>query len=82
MDAEPHPAFLDFKLIWKATEEPVKFEDASQQYRITGHKATAQLEASVRVPSLNFSWKSDPLASSHADFAVIGEEVNGRYFSQ
>jgi hypothetical protein len=80
MDAEPHPAFMDFKLVWKATSEPVKFEDPAQQYRFTGHKATAQLEASVRVPSLGFSWKSDPLASSSADFAVIGEEVNGRYY--
>ena len=81
LDAETHPAFMDFKLIWKATDEPVKFEDAAQQYRFTGHKATAQLEASVRVPSLDFSWKSDPLPNSKADFAVIGEEVNGRYYA-
>jgi hypothetical protein len=81
MDAETHAAFLDFKLIWKSTGEPVKFEDAAQQYRFTGHKATAQLEASVRVPSLHFSWTSDPLANSSAEFAVIGEEVNGRYYT-
>ena len=81
MDAEPHPAFMDFKLVWKATGEPVKFEDPAQQYRFTGRKATAQLEASVRVPAFDFSWKSDPLANSSADFAVIGEEVNGRYYS-
>ena len=81
MDAEPHPAFMDFKLVWKATAEPVKFEDPSQQYRFTGYKATAQLEASVRVPSLDFTFKTDPLESSKADFAVMGEEVNGRYYS-
>jgi hypothetical protein len=67
MDTETHPAFMDFKLIWKATAEPVKYEDAAQQYRFTGHKATAQLEASVRVPSLDFTWKSDPLANSNAE---------------
>jgi hypothetical protein len=37
--------------------------------------------ASVDVPSLGFSWKSDPLTTSHADFAVIGEEVNGGYYA-
>jgi hypothetical protein len=81
MKAETHPAFLDFKLVWKANAGTVKYEDPGQQYRFTGYKASAQLEASVRVPSLNFSWKSDPLENSHADFAVIGEEVNGKYYS-
>jgi len=81
MSAETHPAFLDFKLVWKAGTDPVKYEDPGQQYRFNGFKASAQLEASVRVPSLNFSWKSDPLETSKADFAVIGEEVNGRYYS-
>lgn len=81
MNAETHPAFLDFKLVWKAGADPVKYEDAGLQFRFTGFKATAQLEASVRVPSLKFSWKSDPMETSKADFAVIGEEVNGRYYS-
>ena len=80
MQAETHPAFLDFKLVWKATDQPVQFEDASQQYRFKGFKASALLEAAVRVPSIGFSWKSDPLETSRADFAVIGEEVNGRYY--
>ena len=43
--------------------------------------ATAQLEATVEVPSLGFGWKSDPLATSSAAFGVIGEEKNGRYFT-
>lgn len=81
MSAETHPAFLDFKLVWKAGADAVKYEDPAQQFRFTGFQATAQLEASVRVPSLDFSWKSDPLESSKADFAVIGEEVNGRYYT-
>jgi hypothetical protein len=81
MNAETHPAFLDFKLVWKAGSDPAKYENPGQQFRFTGFKATAQLEASVRVPSLNFSWKSDPLEKSSAEFAVIGQEVNGRYYS-
>jgi len=81
MNAETHPAFLDFKLVLKAGSDPVKYEDPGQQYRFTGFKASAQLEASVRVPSLDFSWKADPLETSKADFAVIGEEINGRYYT-
>lgn len=81
MTAETHPAFLDFKLVWKAAANAVKYENASQQFRFTGFEASAQLEASVRVPSIDFSWKSDPLETSKADFAVIGDEVNGKYYT-
>jgi hypothetical protein len=38
------------------------------------------MEAEVEVPSIDFSWKSDPLNTSKSDFAIIGEEVNGRYY--
>ena len=81
MTAETHSAFLDFKLVWKTGAGAVKYENPAQQFRFTGFQATAQLEASVRVPSLDFTWKSDPLETSKADFAVIGDEVNGRYYS-
>jgi hypothetical protein len=46
-----------------------------------GQLATAQLEAEASVPTLGFSWRSDPITTSCAAFAVIREEVNGRYFS-
>jgi len=39
-----------------------------------------QLEAQVEVSSLGFSWKADLLNTSKSDFAVIGEEVSGRYY--
>jgi hypothetical protein len=80
MDAESTPAFLDFKLVFKATDEPVKYEDAMQQYRFEGFKASAQLEATIRVPSIDFTFKTDALETSRADFAVMGTEVNGRYY--
>jgi hypothetical protein len=80
MDAETTPAFLDFKLVFKATGEPVKYEDPSRQYRFQGFKADAQLEATVRVPSSDFIFKTDPLESSKCDFAVMGDEVNGKYY--
>jgi hypothetical protein len=80
MDAETNPAFLDFRLVFTATGEPVKYEDAMRQYRFEGFKATAQLEATVRVPSIDFTFKTDLLETSKCDFAVMGEEVNGRYY--
>lgn len=80
IDAESTPAFLDFKLVFKSTDEPVKYEDASRQYRFEGVKATAQLEASVRVPSIDFTFKTDPLENSSCDFAVMGTEANGKYY--
>jgi len=80
MDAESTPAFLDFKLVFTAGEEPVKYEDPMRQYRFEGFKAVAVLEAEVRVPSINFTFKTDPLETSRADFAVMGTEVNGRYY--
>ena len=80
MDAESTPAFLDFKLVFTATDEPVRYENAKQQYRFEGFKAGAQLEATVRVPSIDFTFKTDPLETSKCDFAVMGAEVNGRYY--
>jgi hypothetical protein len=81
MNAETTPALLDFKLVFKATDETVKYEDATHQYRFTGFKANAQLEATVHVPSIDFVFKTDPLENSTCDFAVMGEEVNGKYYS-
>jgi len=80
MDAETEPAFMDFKLVLNATDQPVKYEDASRQYRFEGFKGTGQLEAAIRVPSIDFTFKTDPLESSTCDFAVMGWEENGKYY--
>lgn len=80
MDAGTTPAFLDFKLVFKSTGEPVKYEDPSRQYRFEGFKAAAQLEAAVRVPSIDFTFKTDALETSGCDFAVMGIESNGKYY--
>lgn len=80
IDSIATPARMTFKMVWKSTGEPAKFEDASKHFRFTGTRATCQMEAEVEVPSIDFSWKSDPLNTSKCDFAIIGEEVNGRYY--
>jgi hypothetical protein len=80
LDAIATPARMSFKMVWKSTGEPVKYDDPLKHFRFTGTRATCQIEAEVDVPSLGFSWKSDPLATSKCDFAVMGDEVNGRYY--
>jgi hypothetical protein len=80
LDSLATPARMTFKMVWKSTGEPVLYENPSRQFRFKGTKATCQLEAQIEVPSIGYSWKSDALETSHADFAVIGEEINGRYY--
>ena len=59
---------------------PESYEDASRWYRFRGFKATVQLEAIVHVPSIGFEFKTDALEKSKAEFTVMGEEVNGKYY--
>ena len=80
LDSLATPARMTFKMVWKSTGEPVRYENASRQFRFRGTKASCQLEAQIEVPSIGYSWKSDALETSRADFAVIGEEINGRYY--
>ena len=79
--AQATPAVMDILIVWKATNEKIFFNDPRKQCRVEGFKAIAQLEAKVEVPSMGFSWKSDPLETSRASFAIIGSEVNGKYYS-
>ena len=67
-------------MIWKSNGESVRYEDAGKHFRFSGTRATCNLEAQVEVPSAAFSWKSDPLETSKCDFAIIGDEANGRYY--
>lgn len=80
LDAVGTPAIMSFRMIWKATDEKINYDDPQKQFRVEGYRATAQLEAQVKVPSIGFLWKSDSLSESHANFAIIGNEVNGKYY--
>jgi hypothetical protein len=63
----------------KLTDEPVKYEDPNRQYRFEGFKRGAQLEATIRVPSIDFISKPIRWKPLKCDFAVMGSEVNGKY---
>jgi hypothetical protein len=80
--AETAPAHMDIKIVWQATDEKYSLNIPEKQCRVDGFKAIAKLEAAVKVPAIGFSWKSDPLESSKANFAIIGDEVNGKYYTQ
>ena len=54
-------AFMDFKLVFKAVDEPVQYEDPGRQYRFQGVRAAAQLGATIRVPSIGFTFTTDRL---------------------
>ena len=79
-DAPVTPAIMSFRIVWKATNKEVTMNDKQKHFRFDGYTAIAQAEAEVVVPSLNFSWKSDPITTSKAAFAIIGTEVNGKYY--
>jgi hypothetical protein len=80
LDSVATPARMSFKMIWKSTGEPITIEDPSKHFRFAGTRAACQMEAEVEVPAFGFSWKSDPLETSKCDFAILGDEVNGRYY--
>jgi hypothetical protein len=79
--AAMRPAKLSFRLVLTATKEKITWDVAGRQFRFDGHKAKAQLEASVEAPSLKYSWKSEALEKSTADFAILGQEANGKFYS-
>ena len=79
-DARMSPATMSFRVIWRATDEKILIDDKQKHFRFEGYRAMAQAEAVVEVPSLSFSWKSDPINTSKAAFAIIGNEVNGKYY--
>lgn len=81
-DAQWVPAALSLKVTWRATDETIVYENKAKHFRFEGWRAIAQAEAKVSVPSVDFSWKSDAISTSRSDFAIIGTEVNGKYYDE
>jgi hypothetical protein len=81
--ASTTPARMHFKMTFEATDKPVTYDDNAKRFRVTGFLATCRMEAEVTVPSIGFSWRSDPIEKCQpAEFAVIGEEVNGKFYGE
>lgn len=72
---------MTFKMIFEATGQAVTYDDKAKSFRVTGFLANCRMEAQVAVPSIGCTWRSDPIDKSPpAEFAVIGNEVNGKYY--
>ncbi len=81
-DAEARRALLDVTMTWTASDERYEIDVPEKQFRFKGWKATSRMAARVSVPSIGFTWKSDPIESTQpAGFAILGEEANGKYYA-
>ena len=81
--AQTSPARMSFKMIFEATDTAVTYDDKAKHFRVTGFLAICRMEARVAVPSMGFTWRSDPIDKCPpAAFAVIGHEVNGKYYDE
>ncbi|WP_428534893.1 hypothetical protein [Rhodopila sp.] len=79
--APASPARMSFKMTFEATDKAVTYDDKSKLFRVEGFVASCRMEA--RVTSGGFTWKSDPIEKCPpAAFAVIGTEVNGKYYAE
>ena len=82
-DAQTSPARMSFKMVFDATDRAVTYDDKAKLFRVTGFLAVCRMEAHVVVPSIGFTWRSDPIDKCPpAAFAVIGNEVNGKYYDE
>jgi hypothetical protein len=81
--APTSPALMSFRMTFEATDKPATYEDKTRHFRVTGFLATCRMEARVKVPALKFTWRSPPIEQCPpAEFAIIGEEVNGKYYDE
>jgi hypothetical protein len=58
---------------------PLHFRDSRPFGKKPNGCPGSKLQAEVAVPCIGFIWKSDPLNMSKSHFAILEEEINGRY---
>ena len=81
--AQSSPARMSFKMVFEATDRAVTYEDKAKLFRVTAFLAVCRMEARVVVPSIGFIWRGDPIdRCPPAAFAVIGSEINGKYYDE
>ena len=71
-----HPPIRPSGLYWV-----VDIPEGGLDVSADGRSASLRLTR-VEVPSIGFTWKSDAIETSRADFALIGEEANGKHYLQ
>ena len=43
LDSIDTPVSMTFKIVWKSSGEPVKYDDPAQHFRFTGNRASCQM---------------------------------------
>jgi len=76
------PATVSYTIAWRAMEGPFALVNGQGRYRAQFFKAEARIGFSATIPSMNFTFQSDPAESSQSPFAILAREVNGVYFDQ
>ncbi len=75
-----YQATVSLTATWHGSGSLIGYTDPAAKYRITFYPADARIEFTASVPSIGFSFTSDPLAGSESVFAIIGTDRNGSYF--
>ena len=77
----PVPGSVSFNVVWSGAGERVKIRNTDPVfggYEGEFIRNTAQMEWTATVG--NYTFASDPLATSSSSFAEIGREKNGSFF--
>ena len=77
----PTPGTVSFKVVWSGVDERLNIKNTDPVFGgFAGEfvRNTAQMEWSAAVG--DFTFVSDPMATSSSSFAEIGHERNGSFF--
>jgi hypothetical protein len=78
----PVPGWVSFKVVWQGgtASAPVNSTDPTKGI-FSGTFAQCMAQTEWQAQAGDFSFESDPLATSSSTFAQIGQETNGVYLT-
>lgn len=80
---KPGPTYqarVSLRATWHAIGSMLAFTNPMGKYQMQFRNANAQIEFTVTVPSLGFTFTSSPIGISESLFAMMGHEQNGMFF--
>jgi hypothetical protein len=77
-DGASVPASVSFHIRWHGVKQRVRIRDTSNDFAGRFIEDTATIAWSAR--EAGFRFVSDPASTSTTEFALIGQERNGRFF--
>lgn len=80
LDGPSDPATVSFVMQWHGVKARLHVRDLLEHFVTDRIEGTATATWSAAVPSKNFTFASDPAATSTSVFAEIGAERNGVFF--